>query len=550
MKAVFIQRYRAMCCGENLRGWTLVLKLLLLTIAGGYIAMYLWMVVIRCQYPFELEWIEGAMVDIVHRVVEGKSIYVAPSLEFVPFLYPPVYFYLSALVTWVTGAGLLPLRLVSIAASLVSMAVIYLIVWENTYSSLSAWLAVGLFTASYRVTGAWLDIARVDSLFLAWFLLFVYCILHAPRSNGHLFAAGLFAALAFLTKQTALITCLPIMIFLAVRNFRKGLLLLGLTISLVGLVSLYLNLATDGWYAYYVFNLLGNQTEWIPSVFSSFWTDDLIFHLPVAVVLGVFFFTSRLNQQDWKTGAYWFFILVGALVGSFITRVKLGGYDNVLLPLYAIMSILIGLGFHSVLSSINGLPVRFRAELTGAIYVAGIFQLAILIYNPFAQIPTLTDRAASNRLVQLIADIPGEVYLPYHGYLSTLAGKETYAHHSATWDIMRGEQDDPAKKVLQQALDRAIQEQFFTMILLDSNWHYLPRIPEFYERAGWVFPDQVVPVPVTGLTTYPKVIYLPIDREEYQDPVKELSHVSPARATHGARLWIERSDPYSAKIFL
>src|SRR5437016_5947719 len=67
----------------------------------------------RIGYPFELEWMEGAMVDHAARVRAGLPIYCAPTPEHVAFLYTPLLYQLGALVSLVTGQGFLALRLVS-----------------------------------------------------------------------------------------------------------------------------------------------------------------------------------------------------------------------------------------------------------------------------------------------------------------------------------------------------------------------------------------------------------------------------------------------------
>jgi 4-amino-4-deoxy-L-arabinose transferase-like glycosyltransferase len=129
-------------------------------------------------------------------------------VNFTPFLYPPLYFYLSALAAKFTGFSFFPLRLVSFAASCVSGAAIFAIVRREAQDEFPAFIAASLFFGMFHVTGAWLDLARVDSLFLA-FLLLAFYFARATRPSSAAFA-GIFAALAFLTKQTALIACLPL----------------------------------------------------------------------------------------------------------------------------------------------------------------------------------------------------------------------------------------------------------------------------------------------------------------------------------------------------
>src|SRR5829696_279318 len=110
------------------RGWivsTLIARAGVVAAAVAFVLLYLTLALIRLRYPFELEWMEGAMVDQVQRVVEGRPMYVAPTLDFVPFLYPPVYFWASAAVAMVTGVGFVALRLVSLVASLTVLVLIY-----------------------------------------------------------------------------------------------------------------------------------------------------------------------------------------------------------------------------------------------------------------------------------------------------------------------------------------------------------------------------------------------------------------------------------------
>lgn len=168
------------------------LRYVLLFGAVLYILVYICVAYYRLQYSFELEWIEGSMVDHVQRIVNGRSIYVAPSFRFVPSFYPPLYFYVSAGVSAILGGGFLPLRLVSLVASWVSFGVIAAIVQEETHHWQIALLSAGLFAATFRATGAWLDIARVDSLFLLLWLLFVYFAI-GKKTVAYAVVAGVFA---------------------------------------------------------------------------------------------------------------------------------------------------------------------------------------------------------------------------------------------------------------------------------------------------------------------------------------------------------------------
>ncbi len=486
-----------------------LLRVALFSIAVAFLVMYLWIVYNRIRYPFDLEWIEGAMVNQVLRLIHGQGMYVAPSINYIPFYYTPVYFYFSALAALVFGIGLFPLRLVSFLASLVSFAAIFLIVRAETKNWWAAILSTGLFAATFRVTGAWLDIARVDSLFLAFWLLFVYFII-GRKSSLVAVLAGILAALAYLTKQTALITCAPVLVYLFWCNWKYGLICLGTATLIIGITTLVLNFASAGWYNYYVFGLLSTQTEWLPQEFITFWTDDLLVYLPVAILFATFFFIGR-PKQDRYSLLQWLSILAGALAGSFITRVKIGGYVNVLLPAYALLSILFGLGLAGLLKLIKQVQGELSGRLELLIQIACLIQLVILFYNPFAQIPTRADLQAGNTLVKMLSEVKGAVFVPDASYLPALAGKSTFANNAAIWNILLEHQETKGKALLTADISNAISQQSFDEIIVDGDidldW-CCAGIDQYYTRVGEVFQDPTVFYTVTGDKKRPTYIYI------------------------------------------
>src|SRR5262245_40059489 len=131
-----------------------------------YFLIYGVFALIRLNYRYELEWMEGGMVGHVWRLLSGQELYVKPTIDFVPYIYTPLYFWFSAGVAKLTGVGFLPLRLVSVFASIGVFALLFLIVRRLTKSPIMGLMAAGFFAAMYQLSGAWLDLARVDSLLL------------------------------------------------------------------------------------------------------------------------------------------------------------------------------------------------------------------------------------------------------------------------------------------------------------------------------------------------------------------------------------------------
>ena len=136
----------------------------------------------------------------MQRAAAGHGLYVQPSLHYVPWPYPPMYFWTSAAVAYVTGVGFLALRLVSFTASLATFVVIYILVRSGTSDRVAGVCAVGLYAATFRLSGAWLDLGRVDSLFLLLFLLAVLVARRARSWRGGI-AVGALVFLAFFTNR-------------------------------------------------------------------------------------------------------------------------------------------------------------------------------------------------------------------------------------------------------------------------------------------------------------------------------------------------------------
>ena len=129
----------------------------------GFAALYLGSSLQRLTYPFELEWMEGGSLEHLMRVLRGDPLYVRPSIEFVPFPYPPFYYYLGAIVSKLTGPGLLPLRIISLAASLGTAWIVHRFVRRETGRVVFGAIAAGIFLATWRASGLYFDVARLDS---------------------------------------------------------------------------------------------------------------------------------------------------------------------------------------------------------------------------------------------------------------------------------------------------------------------------------------------------------------------------------------------------
>src|SRR2546428_9029594 len=265
----------------------------LLTAASAlYVFTYLFIALARVGYPFELEWVEGGMVDHVRRILSGAAIYAKPSLDFVSFLYPPLYYMVAAAFAKILGPGFLPLRLLSLLSSLGVFFLIYRILRRETGAAFPGALAVGLFAATYDKVGGWFDIARVDSFYMLLLLAGVYA-LRFHRSAAGAATAGLLMGAAFLTKQSALVVAAPMAIYALLADFKRALWFIGAAWSVMLGGAMLADWQSNGWFHYYCVYLPARHPM-VHGGLLAFWTKDFLPAFPFAGFVAVSFAADRL----------------------------------------------------------------------------------------------------------------------------------------------------------------------------------------------------------------------------------------------------------------
>lgn len=477
------------------------------------IAIYLWVAAHRLGYPYELDWMEGGSVALAARVAAGHSLYAAPSLASVGWTYPPLYYWVAAAVSKVTGIGFFALRLVSVVSSLVAMATLAGIVWRETRDRLAGLVAAGLFAATFQISGAWFDTGRVDSMFVALTLVALAWGRQARSVRGGI-GLGVLAFLAFFTKQTALVAVLPALVYLAATRRRVGIPAL-VTLAALGLAStVALDAASDGWYRYYVFSELTGQ-PWAQQVWVTFWENDIWRRQWPLVVLviagGATVAWDARSRVAWRwPAAYYVTAAAGMIVSAWLSRLHTGGFANVLMPAYAALALLAGLAFGALARGRRDGRAGFIAPLAA---VALLAQLALLAYPPGAQIPTSADRAAGAALIARLRSLPGPVIVLRHPWYATLAGKgSSAAQEEAIHDVLRSSVARGAQALSAASLGRDLDADHVQAVVLDYAGDGSLLGPEFARE----FRLQRAPItpsplyPLTDLRSAPALLYLRI----------------------------------------
>jgi hypothetical protein len=445
---------------------TRVLLAVVCALSVWHIGTYVTVACRRVFYPYTLEWMEGGVLEHVARVMEGKPLYVPPSIDFTPFIYTPFYYWVCALFARLIGLQLPCLRLVSFLASLTNFAVLYRIVVSRTRNPVAGLVTAGAFAACFEVCGGFLDLARVDSLGLCLLLLATWLLIDSQRQDVWV---GLLLGLGFLTKQSTAIPAASLLALRVVsqRGFQRVQAAVVFGLIVVGSTWLQDRLS-NGYYSYYVFRL-PSEHAWTPSMQSGFWRFDIFMNIPFACVAALYALTTPGNLRSqlelWSVG-------VGFCTMSWVSRMHTGGATNVLMPCMAFFSWALGETLHR-LSRPSGAMLLGKVRLQASTSIFGlllcVFQLTWLIYLPGPHVPSASERKGSDELVKYLRGIKGPILAPCDPLLPRLVGQVGAAHDQALMDISYGSEPWQNLRAYSSVRD-ALQKRRYAAIVVNHDW--------------------------------------------------------------------------------
>ena len=492
---------------------------LVLGLAGLNLVGLLALMALRARYPFELEWIEGAAVNSAQWILSGHFLYERPALEFTPLIYNLLYFYVSAAFTALVGPGFLAPRLVSILATLGCCWLIFALVRQETRNWKVALAAAGFYAATFKMTGAWMDVARADSLLVLFLVLAAYVVRRKPGRTGALMCAAVLA-LAYFTKQSALPFFVAFGGFYLLERRREWLVFWPAAFALTVGVTLWVDALSGGWYSFYTWYIVGQHVLDAERI-RAFWQTDLLGNVPLALIaalaaLALLGNPFRRSAEGSRSRFYWAFT-AATLAVSWWNRAAAGAHTNTLMPFMACLGILIGLMLG------RAKPDRARVLLQPIALLLVAAQFLILLYDPRTVLPSARDERAGRDLLTLVRSYPGEVWIPAHSYYTALVGKATYVHWatvtdtSGIWDtnldVQHGGSNDPRRQIILDEIKAAVAGQRFDAIILDdipkelrAYWDDLLAPTFRLERRAFAEPN--VFWTVSGAPKRPELVYV------------------------------------------
>ncbi len=438
----------------------------LLGVALAYPVAFLLAAALRVPSPLPLDGLEYAIVRGVRRLLNGQPVYGAPTLRYVPLVYTPFYYYVSALVARVTGPGFLPLRLVSLGSSVLSLGVIFALVRRETESLRAAALAACLYAALFRAGGAWFDVARVDALFMLLVLVAMYA-LRAARGPASLAAAGALFGLAFFAKQPAIVVAAIMLVPLAIERGRAAWwAVAGCAAMMLGGFVLLQKLS-GGWFSYYTLELALSQPMQ-PQRIVGFLTSAMLDPMPLAALAPLLFLVRRVREAAGLAVSDVRFYAAGAvamLAASLGSELIHGSFLNAALPVHAWLCVTFGLAYHHL----RRLGWRL-GDWTGELVLtaACLAQFALLSYPPSALAPGRLNLRMSNELVTLERGDGGAI--SQADALQVFANAPLrYAEGDAVGDLILGGSDQVRRSFIRRARRRICEAPPGEPIVVDAD---------------------------------------------------------------------------------
>lgn len=449
----------------------------------------------RASFPLDLEWMEGGVLIHAQRIAHGQGIYVPPSVDFIPFLYTPLYPALLALLSFVAPLGYLMGRLVSIAAFATALVMIVVTAsgegagrTRKVFASLAGIAGAGAVAASFAFTGHFYDLVRADSLLLALQALTVW-LAYRGQTWKSAALAGALIALGFLTKQTATIVGIGIGVGLLLTNLKRGLVYgAAATTVLAGGIGL-LVATSHGWFWTYIFKLHQSHAFRKDAVNDIAWpfTHQFCWPMVAALVLATvgLALSRRLRRADailwamaiagevaaligfatqWADSnafipAVFFPAFAAAVLVARLCEVALTGRRWGALAVSAMATLLLGA---QSLHTAEPTPARGHARSP---VLRGWPSLGTALPTLASAVPSARDRAAATRLLDELRALPSPLFIPFHPYYAVLVGKQPFVHRMGVHDV-------EAALGRARGLDQSVADQRFAAIVLD--WKSYP----------------------------------------------------------------------------
>jgi hypothetical protein len=529
--------------------------------------IYTWLQ--RLAYPYDLEWMEGGVLAHAWRVQHFKQLYIEPTPDFFPMLYPPGYPTVLAILGAIPGLSHPLGRLVSIAGTLASVAALVWASRRHLGSPVWGVMAGAIFLGMYPRSGTFYDLVRPDGLhlgLLAWSI-----VLALEEDDRALRRSGLLLFFAFVVKHNAAWYGFPLVLGIAARGGLRRAGLFAAWSAGPGLVfTAFMYIITGGLFTTWLLDVpashpivddrvipgsvrelghsmgpaVATMCAWMlalgPRVAPKLPVPALILPPLAGATISAYLFYNMpaVNgiERPHALEAFAAYALVGiavvwlpiAVVGMLQSR-RIQGDVVFAVALYLFACISTGLmrghhgGFINVFMFLHWLTAAMMAlavydlakhspPIPGHALAAALIaaQAGLLAYrfDPARFLPDEADRVAGDAMVAYLKDAEGPILSPFNPWLAAQAGHEPGWHLIALWDIRHP--TGPFREGSQRIF-KAIKDQHWGTIVDSDEGADLGYI-NGYEKVRSFQSDRTTMMPRVGWRARPNVIWQPKGR--------------------------------------
>jgi hypothetical protein len=282
----------------------------------------------RVGWPYPLEWMEGTSLQHALWLARGQLPYAAPTAELIAYVYPPLAYLPPALASLLLGPSLPVARALSLMCTLGTLVLLGIASARLAHSRVAGLFSAGLFAYGFGYGGAFLDLVRVDGLF-------VLCIAAAvERLSAHRSAAALgWLVVSALAKQHGAVLLLAVSLALLAYDRKSAVRSVGAAWLALAAACGALQLASGGWFARYTLEV-PSRHGLQPQLLATFVLIDLMVYLPVLTISAALALGRRVRALGPLDA-----LALAAVVVSALGRAHPGGDDNVRLPAFALLCV-------------------------------------------------------------------------------------------------------------------------------------------------------------------------------------------------------------------
>ncbi len=480
----------------------------------------------RLAYPLDLEWMESGVMIAARRAGLGAPLYSPPSVDYTSFCYPPLYPLLLGWLGRVFGLSYTLGRALSVLAFTASVALAFhaaCLAAREAAPSLTlpdtpwavrprveavafAAISMASVATAYGWTGAWYDLVRVDSLFLALAVGGLYALAAGHRTRRGVVLAGVLLGLAFFAKQTAVVVIVAAGLAQLYLRWRLLPVLVATVGAVAGLTTLAYDRLTGGWFWFYVYDLHQSHRTDLDVLWhkapAHLWAHAHWLYLGCAAATAIWIFAAILRRRPGLHAPLWFLGALAGVVAAALGRSTQWAYDNAYIPGVVLPAVFCAVASAEARASLLAAALLetggWRARALGRQWLltplcwapAALVGVGVLAAGPpraHRWVPSANRRAEAQKLLQQLHRLgrQGEVFVPYHPYYSVLAGGPGHGHIMSVNDVSWSRGDSggglmgggaarrarviEARRQLMRSIRTALGSGRFTTVIHDRN---------------------------------------------------------------------------------